>query len=75
LATTRHSGESRNPLDNTVGLDTGLRRYDVRKFPQLKSIILGKIIEYKQTLVPWEGAAGFVRINNFNGVAFLILKD
>jgi hypothetical protein len=41
LATTRHSGESRNPLDNTVGLDTGLRRYDVRKFPQLKSIILG----------------------------------
>jgi hypothetical protein len=38
LATTRHSGESRNPLDNTVGLDTGLRRYDVTRFFHMKSL-------------------------------------
>jgi hypothetical protein len=29
----------RYPQGNTIGLDTGLRRYDIRKFPQFKSII------------------------------------
>jgi organic hydroperoxide reductase OsmC/OhrA len=55
LATTRHSGEyrievrhkrrtrseafQRYPSGNIIGLDAGLRRYDVMRFPQLKSLV------------------------------------
>jgi hypothetical protein len=40
-AAIRHSSGGWNPGGRTTKLDTGLRRYDVKLFPEIEPLILG----------------------------------
>jgi hypothetical protein len=44
-AAIRHSSGGWNPGGDPNNLDTGLRRYDVKLFLEIESIILGKNLE------------------------------